>query len=335
MGYALEELGADRCAQIAAGLFKVEKVYGEKLHGFCPIHGDKASASFVYVPSGDWYKCQSCGAGGDLVKLWCHVHGLDSHGDGFKRFKEEFVGDSGARTGRRSPATGQNSRPPLRLVEPAKVEALEVFVPEADLAALPPLPAERCTELRRVRGWSESVIRQLDLRQFDDGRGNQKIAIPIRDAEGRLGNIRLYQPGAAQFKVISWYDQKCQACGGSWKVVEKKKTCQSCGGAPNDYGRTRLFPSPAAWKRDGLLWLCEGEPDTICALSQGLNAVTQTAGCGTWREEFSLAMAGRDVVICYDADKAGWKGSFTAAESLALHAKSVRVLRWPEMMGAA
>ena len=80
--------------------------------------------------------------------------------------------------------------------------------------------------------------------------------------------------------------------------------------------------------------MCEGEPDTICALAQGLNAVTQTAGCGTWREDFSVAMAGRDVVICYDADRPGFKGARDVAESLVQHARSVRVMVWPGMMGS-
>lgn len=328
MGYALTELGAERCAEIAQGLFRVEKFYGEKLHGFCPVHGDTSSASFVYVPSGDWYKCQSCGAGGDLVKLWCLVHGLDSSGDGFKAFKAEFVTSEAAPGKPRSKA-------PLRLVPaPVAPELPEVFVDEADLAALPPLPAERVTELRRLRGWSAQVIADMDLREFADGRGNKRIAMPVRDDQGRLGNIRLYLPGAKQYKVISWYDQRCKACGGAWQLVEKKKSCKACGAAPIDYGRTRLYPTPSMWKRDGALWLCEGEPDTICALSQGLAAVTQTAGCGTWREEFSAAMAGRDVVIVYDADAAGFKGALLAAQSIALQAKSVRVLRWPEIMGA-
>lgn len=332
MGYALEELGPDRCKQIAEGLFKVDRVYGGvKLNGWCPIHGDEKSPSFVYHSGEDWYKCRSCSAGGDLVNLWCHVHGLDSKGEGFKRFKEEYV--------ELSPSTTKK-KPNLHLVEPpAKHKpaslAAEVFVAEEDLASLPPLPAGRVTELRRTRGWTESVIRALDLREFDDGRGNLKIAMPIRDDQGRLGNIRLYQPGADRFKVISWYDRKCRACGGAWAVVKKTKTCKECGGHPNDYGRTRLYPAPSNWKKDGALWLCEGEPDMICALSQGLNAVTQTAGCGTWRDGFSEAMAGRDVVICYDADQAGWKGSDVAAKSLVQHAKGVRVLRWPELMGVA
>lgn len=336
MGYALTELGAERCAEIAAGLFQVEKIYrdqerGEKLHGFCPIHGDQESASFVYVPAGDWYKCQSCGAGGDLVKLWCELRGLDSKGDGFKAFKAEFVGGTEKSKGQ----SKGGGKAPLRLVPAPAAPAPEVFVDEADLAALPSLPPERLKELRRLRGWSEQVVAAMDLREFSDGRGNKRIAMPIRDDAGRLCNIRLYLPGAGQFKIISWYDQSCKACGGAWKTVEKKKTCSQCGGRPNDYGRTRLYPAPSAWKKDGVLWLVEGEPDLLCALSQGLGAVTQTAGCKTWPEEFSAPFAGRDVAIAYDADLPGWDGAMKAAQSLAKHAKSVRVLRWPEIMGAA
>lgn len=332
MGFALEELGPERCREIAEGLFEVEKVYGKKLHGFCPIHGDSKSASFVYHYEGDWYKCQSCDAGGDLIKLWCHIHGLDSRGEGFKRFKEEFVGDT---AGTNFGARGSNSRPLLRLVETKRKEQPEVFVPEEDLAPLPPLPAERVQQMKRARGWTEEVIRRLDLREFVDFKGNARIAMPIRDEAERLCNIRLYMPGADQFKVISWYDQACKACGGRFKTEKKQKTCSQCGALPNDYGRTRLYPAPSMWKRDGLLWLCEGEPDLICALSQGLNAFTQTAGARTWEESFNSALKGRDVVIAYDADRPGFGGAMKAAQSIAAQAKSVRMILWPELMGGA
>jgi putative DNA primase/helicase len=86
------------------------------------------------------------------------------------------------------------------------------------------------------------------------------------------------------------------------------------------------------WK-PGTIWLCEGESDMIAARSAGLNAVTQTAGCGTWPDEFSEAFSGRDVIVVYDADLAGYRGALKAAESLAIHAKSVRVMIWPELMG--
>lgn len=322
MGFALEQLGATRCKEIASDLFRVEKEYGGvKLNGYCPIHTPtESNPSFVYHFEGDWYKCKSCQEGGDLVKLWQSVTGGD-----FLAFKKEFITDSASSGGSRS------SRK-LTLVKPKeKIIVPDVFVSEDDLDGLPPLPAERIAELKTLRGWTEQVIASQDLREFTDFKGNKRIAMPVRDDQGRLCNIRLYQPGASEFKVISWYDLVCKSCGGKWKTVGRKKVCRDCGGGPNDYGRTRLYPAPAQWN-PGRVWLVEGEPDLLCALSNGLNAVTQTAGCGTWNDEFSEALKGRDVVICFDADEPGFKGSHNAAKYLVKHAKSVRVIVWSELM---
>ncbi len=99
----------------------------------------------------------------------------------------------------------------------------------------------------------------------------------------------------------------------------------------------RTIVGPISAKRNRMtdsrvIWLCEGEPDVICALSQGLEVVTQTAGAGTWRPEHNSRFKGRHVAIAYDADLAGWKGAFKVAGQLAGAAASVRVIRWPDFM---
>ena len=327
MGWALENYGSGECKTIAEGLFKVEREYGAgKLHGYCPVHGDKSSASFVYSYEGDWCKCQSCGFGGDLVKLWAEVTGHD-HQD-IKAFKAEFGEGAGTYTPKKR-RTGQTSKP-----KTAEEPPPEVFVDEEHLDALPPIPDARIKELIDTRGWTPAAIAEMDLRQFVAGGRHKKIAIPVRDDQGRLCNIRLYQPGAKVAKCISWYDPVCQKCGGQWHKPEKQKLCSQCGALPTDYGYTRLLPAPSQWKA-GQIWLVEGESDLLCALSKGVNATTQTAGAGTWRERFSPSFAGRDVIIAYDADGTGHKGAMQAAKSIAEHAKSVRVLVWPKWMGGA
>lgn len=324
MGWALDSLGSARCREIAESFLKVEKVYGSKLHGYCPVHGDQKTASAFYNFDTDSGGCKSCGEKWDLVKLWCLASHLD--GQDLKAFREEFDNDytGGAR----------NLRPAQPKSKPVPPPAPpEVFIDEADLAELPALPPEKIEELKLKRGWSPAVIAELDLREYTDAKKKKRIAIPIRTDGGQLANIRLYMPGAEQYKLISWYDHKCKACGGQWKIAKgQPKVCKECGGSPNDYGRSRLFPPSSQWK-PGTIWLCEGESDMICARSQGLNAVTQTAGCGTWTEEFTSCFEGRDVVIAYDCDAAGLRGAMKAAESLAEVAKSVRVIVWPESMG--
>jgi putative DNA primase/helicase len=325
MGFARDELGPAECQKIAEELFTdIDRIRGTKINGCCPVHGENTASAF-YDFEKDVFSCSSCGFKGDLVKLWCEVHNLDDHGEGFKEFKALFVGSVG------SGSSGKKAKPKKK---PRPVPVPEVFVSETELAALQPLPPERVRELREQRGWTPEIIERLHLRLFTDFTGKQRIAMPIFNDDGVLCNIRLYLPGAKEYKLISWFDQSCQACGGKFKVVKKKKTCQACGALPNDYGRTRLYPSPKQWKKEGLVWVVEGESDLLCALSQGLNAVTQTAGCGTWPEDFSPAFAGRDVVIAYDADKPGLLGAEKVATSLAKHARSVRVLLWTptEMM---
>ena len=81
----------------------------------------------------------------------------------------------------------------------------------------PPLPDKWIDRLKTVRGWSQEAIGTLDIRQQASylckktGRIKpvakkewRKIAIPVRDAKGNLKNIRLYKPGAKEFKLISW-----------------------------------------------------------------------------------------------------------------------------------
>jgi putative DNA primase/helicase len=322
MGYALDQLGPQRCAEIAEGLFTVQKVYGQKLNGLCPVHGDK-NMSFFYNPELDACACSACGFKGDLVKLWCEITGRE-----FIDFKKEFVGDAPP-----APSAKPRSKKPAAKTESAPAD---IFVPESDLDALPPLSDEYARQMIERRRWSMETIRALDLREHIDFKGDKRIAIPVRDDDGGLRNVRLYLPGAPEFKVISWSDPVCRQCGGAFKYQKKakKRLCVDCGSEPTSYGTTRLFPTPAAWKRGAELWLVEGEPDLICALSHGLNAVTQTAGANTWPDRFSALMKGFDVVIGYDADKPGFEGAQKAAQSIVMHAKSVRIVMWPEDLAA-
>ena len=75
-----------------------------------------------------------------------------------------------------------------------------------------------------------------------------------------------------------------------------------------------------------------GESDTLCALSHGLNAVTKTTGARAWKDEWTPEFKGRDVVICFDADKTGMAGAEIAANKLLGTAKSIKVILWPDDM---
>ena len=291
-------LGADRCRELARGLFRVTKdtASSGELLGLCPIHGEK-NASFSYNWRKDTYHCLSCGASGDLVRLWCATEGLEDRGEGFQQFKDKF----GALLKQPKGFRPSMSPDPGNLANPKGADRI---IPEREWASLARLPENWLKRLEQSRGWSRQVMQALDLRFGVAQDGENRVAIPVRNESGQLVNVRLYLPGARDNKIRSWR---------------------------KGYGQARLWPPPAQWQ-PGPVWLCEGEPDCLCARSLGLNAVTQTAGANTWKASFNDYLAGREVIIAYDADQQGRKGARRVADALAGLAKSVRIIRWPSFM---
>jgi len=302
LGFVLKTLSESRIREIAASLFQVTAVDESRceMHGLCPIHGEK-NPSFSYNFKKDSYHCFSCSAGGDLIQLWCDVNGKDRK-EGFREFCETFGIDPGGSSQAGGAAQGGGGGQPSS----QNLEAIFEKFPK-------PTP-EWLRKMEEIRGWSPKYIEILDLRlqshYFNSKTGKvfparelTRIAIPVRDEKGILRNIRGYQPGASQNKMISW---------------------------GKDFGSSRLFPA-RPFSKD-LIILCEGEPDTMCALSNGFNAITQTAKLKKWPKGHLEIFKGRDVVIAYDADQPGQTYARFAADSLLPVAKSVRLLEWPDYM---
>ena len=90
MGIALKHLSEAKRAEIARSLYKV--TFGDKnrgkIIGLCPIHNEN-NPSFSYNYKKDVYKCLSCNADGDLLKLWSEVRGLGQK-EGFRAFCTEY-----------------------------------------------------------------------------------------------------------------------------------------------------------------------------------------------------------------------------------------------------
>lgn len=213
--------------------------------------------------------------------------------DGFKAFCEAF--------------NIQSAKTPQKISENPKSTSIPKIISEKDWQRISPLPEPWAVQCREKFGWSSEVIKRFDLRLHISALAGVRIAIPIRNDRGKLRNIRRYLPNAktTDEKVISWR---------------------------KGYGAARLFPPPSEWG-ESPVYLCEGEKDTLCALSNGLNAVTQTAGVKTWKTEFDKHFDELDVVICYDADEPGQENAERVAKKLVTTAKSVRLLKWPEYMG--
>jgi putative DNA primase/helicase len=320
MGWAKKHLNVSDRAAIAASLYKVTetgKASGKGwINGYCPLHAED-NPSFGYNPVEDVFHCMAgCTKDGDLIDLFCLVEGYEASA-GFLEFKKRY-GDGveslpamqdGAGRDKAAPDGHQKAGPEEDLPE------VDIEQMRAAYTGFPELPENWQKRLEATRGWSAAVIAEFglklqthyrckysgELKAVHDGMG--RIVMPIADLDG-IQNLRLYDPASTgKNKIISW---------------------------GRGIGQNRLFPYPS--RGDGLVWLCEGEGDMLCARSLGLESYTQTAKRMRWPEDQVRHFQGRDVVICYDADVAGDKYARAAAESLLGTASSIRIIIWPDFM---
>lgn len=328
MGWALDNLSADARAWIARSIFKAKDtddlVDNEVwINGLCPLHED-ARQSFGYNVTRDYFHCLAqCTDNSDLVALWCLTHGFGAASkDGLKAFKQAFKAELGLGAPKRK-TPGQ-----LRPKEKKPPEQARKALPEEIYAAQGTIPGPMLDELRIWRGWSRETIEELGIRLLTHYRKSSnlyklfklpdqekpRVAIPIRDDNGVLWNIRTYYP----FGVPESDDPEKEFP----KILAWGK----------GHGNARLFPAPALW-RPGPVLGCEGEPDTLCARSHGLNAFTQTSKTSHWPADQFKALAGRVLFLAYDADKAGQEYARKAAKGAHAAGIAVRIIEWPDYMG--
>lgn len=157
--------------------------------------------------------------------------------------------------------------------------------------------------LMRYRGWTLDTIKRFGLGWAPK---NKRIAIPVLNHVGYCVDIR-------------WHDSFNQHKGKNGKripVLAHSKASKNQAWFPflKDYNP---FDSQE-------LWLFEGEPDTIFAVQEGLNALTVTGGAGAWRNlpyDKLKQFEGKDIIICLDNDTTGK----SAADELARRLLSVSV----------
>jgi len=305
MGWAGKHLSEDDRRRIAQELFTVTEDSPPWLNGLCPFHDDR-NASFGYNYEDDAFKCLAvCTDSGDLVKLFSLVHGLDDR-EGFREFKSRY-GSGASETPHKSPAPK------------AKAKRAAETIDRAILDRFAPLTEDWYARLMDGRGWTREAIDKHGLRlqtcyrEKKTGivkalRGKpERLGIPIFNGAGDLVNIRLYKPfrpkGDETPKIFSW---------------------------AKGFGDGMLFPTIPG---GGTIYYVEGEPDTLCGLSHGLNCITHTSKPKEWSAEHLGQFRGRDVVIVPDADVPGYKYATYTAAQISTVAASVRVIQWPDYMG--
>jgi RecA-family ATPase len=80
---------------------------------------------------------------------------------------------------------------------------------------------------------------------------------------------------------------------------------------------------------DACVFVCEGEKDADRVAS--LNHCATAVACGKWTDDCVKALAGRDVLILEDNDDAGRKKALEATQALHGTAKTIRIVRLPNL----
>jgi hypothetical protein len=243
--------------------------------------GDRDPSCSVNLTHGAWH-CHGCGASGGPFDAAIY-QGLSS------RSAIDLMICHGL-TQRRAPASHQPARGTLRRADvrprPKPPPVAPFTVGEAD-----------------VRRWREALNRDVAMTErlvhhrawrpetmhlFEVGAHRGRITIPLRDHRRRLLGPLRYRPSAGRGQI------KMQATAGS---------------------RRQLLPHPAAAQSPSVV-LVEGEPDMIAARSHGLPAIA-LPGTDSWKDEWAIWFAGREVAVVMDCDPQGRAVSARIADALA------------------
>lgn len=117
---------------------------------------------------------------------------------------------------------------------------------------------------------------------------DEPITIPVLDAEGTFVFNKYRRSPLSDEGPKYWYDR---------------------GGKVTLYGMNHA-------KEYSRILITEGEIDALVAWSANVPAVTSTGGALSFQEEWADLFIGKDVTICFDADKAGAEGMVKALSIL-------------------
>lgn len=263
---------------------------GQEKRANCPLpgHEDDTSHDFaVNVETGLWY-CHKCGRKGNLLML---LRALGWDDERIRQALQQHALLDGTSKKAVSPRT---SKPAMGAKTVKHKAPTEEDVEErhrrllADEAAMAKL-AER--------GINEDTVRACKLGLSESG---VHLCIPIRDAEGKLVNIKAHRLDGQKPKAMNWPDH----------------------GEARLFGVDRISCVPSG----ETVLLCEGELDAIRAWQHGFHAVSGTGGCKTFREEWGEPLHDKHVVVVYDTDTAGREAAANVVDILKEPTRLGRIL---------
>jgi hypothetical protein len=153
--------------------------------------------------------------------------------------------------------------------------------------------------LRERRGLMPQTVERFEIGM---DKASRAYTIPIRDRDGKLTNIRYYNPAPGTRRKI-------------WSEA-------GYGSPPSLYPLTSLAEDPKE------IIICGGEWDALLALQNGYTAITRTAGEDYWRAEWNELFRDKTVYLAHDCDDKGQKANKVVARYLR-NLADVRIIKFP------
>lgn len=267
----------DTASFFAAQGITLERLNAKESKFLCPIHGEREASANVNIETGLWF-CHVCNLGGSPIDMLLETNKSLNFRGALEQLAKTVGLDMPAKH------TNGAAAAPTTVTKGKLTEAnIKMWAGTAKRADW------LMTWLTEKRGYTDETIERFQL-----GWDGSRVTLPIRDAEGKLVNVRRRR------------DPRIADDGAAGKVI----------GLAAGMNEARLWPLDALAEPEVVL--LEGEWDTMLMHQYGFaNALTVTSGAGIFNSEWVSLFEGKMVTIIYDNDEAGRKGELLVAAKLA------------------
>lgn len=269
-----------------------------------PFREDKNPSFTFNINHGGWK--DFTGESGDLFSFIQTMEKTDFKGS-LKYLQENYL-----RGNNKSSEPKPKIAKPKKEAEPIKDSVLRQYTKNLLDNIYP-----EASEVVFKRGITERVIQKYRIginRYFYKkiGRDVDEVIIPFKFDDS--GN-------AIEYKKIKYYkgSKAVEINLTDGTTTTEKLTAYTSGSA-------QLFPIDEL-NNDNLV-LVEGELDALALISKGINAITGTAGAGTFTNTMAQSLTDKRVTILYDNDKAGILGTTKVIGKLCELTDELYELRW-------
>ncbi|MFT9077372.1 DNA primase [Ethanoligenens sp.] len=300
---------------------------GKSLVGLCPFHNEKTPSFHVY-PDDQHFYCFGCETGGDVITFVRKIENLE-----YPEAVEFLAAQAGIAVPSEEPGAETASRLRARILEMNRAAARyfhACLLSPQGKAGLDYFN-QRALSMHTIRtfglgyappGW-DNLLKHLQTQGFSP----EELAAGALVLRGRNGGFYDVFRGRVMFPIIDLRGNVV-AFGGRVLDDSKPKYLNS-NDTPAFHKSNCLFALNFAKNSGGTsLLLCEGYMDAIALHQAGFGNAVATLGTALTAEQCRLmSRYAKEVVISYDADRAGQNASQRAIGLLTQTGLAVRVLR--------